>query len=953
MRVMVRLLGPLEVHSDGQPVRISAAKERLVVVLLALDAGRVVPIGRLVDAVWGNDPPESATTSVRVLVSRLRKALAEAGCGDVIRTQSPGYLLAPELVDVDVDRFEALASQGRAQLAVGEADEAVVTLREALAIWRGDQLAESGCPELAGSAARLMEARLAALEACIEAELAGGRHSDVVGELEQSCRRHPLRERLWGQWILTLYRCGRQADALAAYQLLRTTLAEELGLDPGADLRRLEGAILAQDPKLDAPGGDVPATAGSQRSLPPTIVVPRQLPASLAMFTGRTAELARLDALADAHRGRHGVAICALCGTAGVGKTSMALSWAHQVATEFPDGQLYVNLRGFGPDRAVVEPGTALRGFLDALGVPPQRIPVSLDDQSALYRSVLAGRRVLVVLDNARDADQVRPLLPGSPPCLVVVTSRHQLTGLVANEGAEHISLDVMSIGEARELLARRLGSDRIEAEREAVDEIVALCAQLPLALAVMAARAAAYPRFTLATLARELRDSRSRLDNLTAGDQTTDVRSVLSWSYHVLSPEAARLFRLLGLHRGPDHSGDAAASLAGLPVVEVRPLLEELTRAHLTIEQAPGRYVLHDLLRAYAVEQAHSTDSPEERRGAIHRLLDHYVHTAHAATLLLDPIRDPIILAAPQTGVTIQPLTDRDHALAWFKAEQAVLLAAVEYAEGAGFDIHACQLAWCLTDYLERRALWHDKAAVWRTALAAADRMGDAAMQTRGHRYVADACTSLDSLEDAHAHLTQALEISTRAADRRGQADVHLYFSWWWERMERYAQALESARMAIQLYTAVGHRRGSATALNAVGWFHARLGRYQMSVEACEQAMAMHRDHHDRDGEAESLDCLGYAHHHLGHLTEAIDCYQRAIDLFRTVGSRYDEASILAYMGDTFLALGDPAAARSAWEQALVDLDELGHAEADEIRERLHRRDHPAPPLAARINVE
>jgi tetratricopeptide (TPR) repeat protein len=637
------------------------------------------------------------------------------------------------------------------------------------------------------------------------------------------------------------------------------------------------------------------------------------------------------------------VVITAIGGTAGIGKTALVVHWAHRVADRFPDGQLYVNLRGYDPGGQVMDPAEAVRRFLDALGVPPERIPADLDAQAALYRSHLSGRRMLIVLDNARDTAQVRPLLPGASTCLVLVTSRNQLAGLVAADGAHPITLDVLTPGEARELLARRLGATRVAAEPEAVEEIITCCVRLPLALAIVAARASAQPHVPLHFLAGELRDTGGRLTALsTTDDPYTDVRAVFSWSYHALSPDAARLFRLLGLHPGPDLAVPAAASLARLPASGVRPLLAELTRASLLAEHVPGRYTFHDLLRAYATDLTHSIDPDQPRRAATHRMLDHYLHTAYTADRLLDPARDPITLTPPQPGVTPEHPADYQQALAWFTAEHAVLLAAVDHAAATGFDAHTWQLAWTLVTFLYRRGHWHDWAAAGRVAVAAAGRLADPTAQAHAHRNLANAYTRLGRFDDAHAQLRHALDLYHQAGDQVGQAHTHFNLSRLWERQGRPAQALDHARQALDLYRATGHQNGQADALNAVGWYHVLLGEHRQALTYCQQALTLHQELGDRYGQAATWDSLGYAHHHLSHHTPAITCYQRALGLYRDLGDRYNEATILTHLGDTHHAAGNPTAARDAWQQALTILDELDHPDAEQVRAKLATLDTP-----------
>jgi tetratricopeptide (TPR) repeat protein len=579
-----------------------------------------------------------------------------------------------------------------------------------------------------------------------------------------------------------------------------------------------------------------------------------------------------------------------------------------------------------------------VRCLLDALPVPPQRIPAGLDAQTALYRSLLAGRRMLIVLDNARDPGQVRPLLPGTPGCLVLVTSRSSLSGLVAADGAHPVLLDLLSPDEGRELLARRLGPDRVAAEPEAVAEIVDRCARLPLALAIVAARAATHPGFGLADLASELRDTRRRWAALANDDAATDVASVFSWSYQALTPDAARLFRLLGLHPGPDITAPAAASLAGLSLAEVRPLLSALTQAHLLAEPKPGRYALHDLLRDYAAEQARAFDADEARQAASRRMLDHYVHTAYPADRLLSTLRDPIAIGPPEPGCRPETIADAGQALDWFRAEHHVLLAAVNHSAATGFDVYTWQLAWALTTYLDRGGHWYDWIAAMHPAAAAARRIGEASAEALAHRLLARAYMRLGHLDGAYTHLRHALDLFERGDDNVGRAHTLLNLSDLWEQQGRHADAVGEARRALDLYRASDHRPGQADALNTIGWCLAQNGAHAEAIPYCEEALVLHRDLGPGIVQATAWDSLGYAHHHLGHHDEAIACYRAAVDMFRDLGARADEATTLTGLGDAHLAAGDTGAARDAWRRSLAILDELGHPDADDVHARLER---------------
>jgi tetratricopeptide (TPR) repeat protein len=668
-------------------------------------------------------------------------------------------------------------------------------------------------------------------------------------------------------------------------------------------------------------------------------VIPRQLPAAAVNFAGRTAELRALTRRLDDAAGRDdGVMITVIAGSAGVGKTALAVQWAHRVAARFPDGQLYVNLRGFDPSGTPVTPAEAIRGFLAALQVPAGQIPAGLAAQAALYRSLLAGKRMLVVLDNARGAGQVRPLLPGSPGCPVLVTSRSPLLALAAGEGAYTFTLDLLDDAEATELLARRLGAERVAAEQSAVTELTSLCARLPLALAIAAARAAARPAFPLAAIAAGLADARGRLDVLEAEDapDATSVRAVFSWSYRILSAPAARMFRLLGVHPGPDIAAAAAAALAGLPARAARQALAELTAAQLIAEQVPGRYAFHDLLRAYAEEQALAADDEAGRRAAVHRVLDHYLHTGYAAAVLLRPDRERIALDPPLPGTTPERFASYPQALGWLDAERKTLHAATALAAAHGLDAYAWRIPWTLATFSETTGYPEDWSATHEIALAAARRLGDPAGQAYTYRRVGLACLVLGTLDEAQAHLERALDLMRQLGNQRGEAAIHLDLGKVADRQERYRDALGHSRRCADLCQQMGHRVGQADALNAVAWCSVQLGEYDQAVTDCHQAIALQRELDDRRGEAASLDTLGYAYHHLGRYAEAADRYRDALAVLITLGDRLHQAEALTHLGDACHADGDQDCAATAWRQALVLLDELDQPSAREVRAKL-----------------
>jgi DNA-binding SARP family transcriptional activator len=926
------LLGQLSVRTGGTPVPVRAAKQRAVLAALLLRANRVVTIEDLAEVLWGEDLPSTARAGVHNYVMRLRHSLGLAGSR--ITTQPRGYLIRVAAGELDLDRFEALLREARTAARQGGWAEAAERAAAALALWRGEPLGDVGSDLLvAREGTRLAELRLQALETRIDAELHLGRPAEVIAELSQLAAEHPLRERLHGLLMLALYRDSRQAEALAAYQHARDVLIDELGAEPGPGLQELQQQILAADPALARPsaGASTPAPASQ---------VPRELPGDVAAFTGRAAELTELGLILLSQPDQAGAAkptaavISAVSGTAGVGKTALAVHWAHQVADRFPDGQLYVNLRGYDPDQPVPA-ADALAGFLRALGVPGQEIPNEETERSARYRSLLAGKQMIVVLDNASTVEQVRPLLPGHPGCAVMVTSRDSLAGLVARDGARRLDLDLLPLADAVALLRELIGA-RVDAEPRAAVTLAGQCARLPLALRVAAELAAARPHAPLGSLVTELGDQQQRLEILHAGgDPATSVRAVFSWSCQQLSTETAGMFRQLGLHPGPDISVPAAASLAGIAEEQAGRLLRELARANLIAENVPGRYAFHDLLRAYAAEQARGHYSQTQRDAAVGRLLDHYLHTAARAALLLTPSKEPVTLAPPRPGAAAEQPADQQQALAWFEAEHQVLLAAVSLTAGTGSG-HAWQLPWAMADFLQTRGHYQEWAATQRTALAAATRLGDIAGQAVSGRLLAAACTYFGDFDQARGHFASSLTLYQRLGNRLGEAKVQQNLGMLAERQGRYADALGHAEEALRLYQAVGDKASEAETLNNVGWCHGLLGDYQQARVFCQQALALSAETGYRRTEGNAWDSLGYAEHHLGSLAAAAACYQRALAIHQETGDRFEEAEALTHLGDTRHAAGDLAQAREAWQQALAILDDIQHPSAAQVRAKL-----------------
>ncbi|WP_051773219.1 AfsR/SARP family transcriptional regulator [Saccharothrix sp. NRRL B-16314] len=628
-RLEFGVLGPVVVRHGHGETRIAKAQQRCVLAMLLLDVGRVVPLDRITGALWeGDGAPRTARNGVQRAVSDLRRVLAVDP--DVrLRYQTLGYLLEVDPARIDLHRFRALVVRAREAV---DGEGRAAALRQALGLWRGEPLADVTAPELAVVKQALVDEHLSVLEECLDWEVRTGRHAAVVPELRLLVAAHPWRERLHGLLMLALYREGRPAEALQAFHDVRQAFSAETGTDPGPELRRLFHLVLRNDPELDAPVVTAPIVVAPGAG---PAVVPRQLPAPPKGFTGRDRELAALDR----DTGPDGtLVLSAIGGPGGIGKTWLALQWAHRHADRFPDGQLFVDLRGFSRGGPPMTPAAAVRGFLEALGVAPRSVPADLDARVRLFRSLVADRRLLVVADNARSADQVVPLLPGSPRCAVVVTSRNRLADLVTRHGAQPVRLDAVTEQESRQVLVGRLGEDRVAAEPAAVRELLACCGGFPLALAIVAGRAAAHPDFPLSAPAAELRDAATRLSVLDDDDPSSSLPAVLSWSHAALTDEQARAYALLGVAAGADLDLPAAASLVGRTTSATRSVLHALEDNHLVRQQAPGRWRMHPLIKLHAAELAHRDLTEADRDAAHGRLVDFHLNTAHASGMLPGP---------------------------------------------------------------------------------------------------------------------------------------------------------------------------------------------------------------------------------------------------------------------------------------------------------------------------
>jgi DNA-binding SARP family transcriptional activator len=874
--VEFRLLGDIEVRAGERVIDVGHARRRCVLAVLLTDANRVVPSGQLVERVWGERRlPANPAGALQSYISLLRREV------DVtIARQAPGYKAVVRAETIDLHRFRDLIGRARA---ASDDDGAAAALTEALELWRGEAFAGLDTPWASSIRATLAMQRHAARLDLTDIQLRRGQHAALLTELAVLARDHLLDERVAGQLMLALYRSGRQADAIEHYQRTRRRLAGELGTDPSPPLRELYQQILTADPALAV---RVPVSARA--------VVPRQLPAPPGFFTGRAGELDQLTEL-----GESGV-ISAIGGSGGIGKTWLALQWAHRHLDRFPDGQLWADLHGFDPAGEPVPAATAVRGFLDALGVEPAAIPA---DPQALYRSLTADKRMLVVLDNARDSGQVIPLLPGGSGCTVLITSRRRLTGLVTGHGARSLDLDVLPDDQARELLARYLGERRLTAEPDAAAGLLACCAGLPLAIAMVAARATAHPGFPLAVLAAELHDAATRLDALETGDLTASVRAVLSCSYRALDPRPAAVFGLLGLAPGPDIGVAAAASLTSLPPGQVQAVLRELESASLLHEHVPGRYRMHDLVRLYAAEQASSVQAGPDR-AALRRVTDFYAGTARAASRL----------QAPYGG---QPAREAE-AMAWFAAEHPCLLAAQQLALAQGWPGPAWKLALALNVFHRRGGHFREWIETWQAGLTAAGQLARPAAEGIALGWLGLACAQAGRPAEALDHLSRALDMAERAGDLARQAHHHIFLSVAWSGREDYRQALSHASSARSLFRALGDPLWEADALSSAGAYQARLGQLGEARASCEAALTLHRQHGFREGEARTLDSLGYIAYHAGRYDEALDHYAQALALHRDLGNTYRQPGTQAELAAAHAARGEHAEARRAWQQAL-----------------------------------
>ena len=748
------VLGPLGLWRDGQWCTVDATKWRTLLALLLSAHGQMISADRLLDELWGEERPPTAAKVLQGYVSRLRRLVGE---NSLLTRKSgyraDGYQLVIQPGDLDADRFVELAEQGRRALERGEATTAIDRLREALELWRGPAFADvPPTPILTAELAGLRERHLVAGEYYADALMACGCHDQALAALGPIAADNPLREGAHGRLMLALYRCGRQADALAAYRDLRQTLTVELGIDPSSPVQRLHERILAADPKLLAPAASP---------------VPRQLPHSSITFTGREPEIAALRDLLC--RGGHGtVVISAINGIGGIGKSALALHVANRLAERFPDGQLYVDLHGATTGVTPLKPEKALGWFLRSLGADQSGPPQDAEEASARFRTTMAGRRMLVVLDNAATADQVRPLLPGGTGCAVLITSRRALTTL---EGAVHIHLGALHDEQAIELLERLVGGDRIAGERDAAIALIHLCGGLPLALRITGARLAARPGLPLCAFAEHLADERTRLDQLQIGDLA--VRASFQVGYEALKGNdglAARAFRLLGVLDGPDAGVPVVAAGLGKPDAVAEATLERLVDARLVQLLTPGRYGLHDLLRLFARDQARLERRGAERRVALERAVRYYLSTAQLAMMALYP--PPLGPCLLSDGVRAAGARGRGEARAWLETERVNLVAAIIQTDDEPEPLLrlGMSLSQVMYGFLSSRSFYHDVRATQRVALNAARRLGDQDGEAWSLERLAGALVRLREYDEACECLSAAVEIFRSLGDLDGE---------------------------------------------------------------------------------------------------------------------------------------------------------------------------------------
>ncbi|WP_240670572.1 ATP-binding protein [Actinoplanes solisilvae] len=899
---------------------------------------------------WGQHPPSSAVNVVHRYIGALRR-LFEPGLparsqGRWLLGDAAGYRIPVPADQLDLLKLRALAERARSEQVAGRDAEAMSAYEAALALWRGPC---AGAAELASYehlAFSVVDHECAdLLREATSMALRLERVRCILPVLRRMAESRPWDEALQAQLLLALSADGHQAEAIALYRTVRRRLADELGVDQGEELREAHQVVLRQgvagpveQDVVPSSTTDPPPAGVQSRMSSLAVVLPAQLPADLPWFTGRDEAQRRTLSLVNGHvMTQVSTPVLAIDGIPGIGKTTLAIHLAHQLSDAYPDGQLYVDLQGFDPDQSMLHPAEALQGFLNALGVPDTDIPASHHARSGLYRSVLAGRRILVVLDNAHSVEQVRPLLPGAPGCLVLVTSRKRLTGLATAHGAHLMSLDVPPLEDARAFLTSRIGAARTSVDPQALDEIVERCGRLPLALAVVAGRALAHPDHRLTDIARELRDAQGSLDGFAGDDMDNDIRAIFSWSYRMLGARAARTFRLLSLHPGPDLTIPAIASLAGVPLSEARLLVGELVRTGLLTEHAPGRVTTHDLIRSYAQELVRLHENESDRHEALRRLIHHYQQTAYEANLLLGPT---VVLDPPAVieAVTTTHLGSANEASAWFNADRNVLKSVVQRQIDAGSTAEAWQMVLSLLRFYHREGWWHDWATITRAGLQAVTATGDELGRAHMSRGLAGALLVLGDHDAAARYLRQALELFHGLGKQSEQGLVYRNLGQVSFAQDNYHDSIAYYERALRHSESLNDLPGQATVLCCLADAYTRLGKYDESLDLVHRALAIAEALDDLNGQGLCHETAARCYLANGDLSASLMSWKHAIEIYRRTGWRMNLVEGLTSLGDTELTIGDRTGARAAWQEALDLLRHLRLPQVTEVQNRLAR---------------
>jgi DNA-binding SARP family transcriptional activator/predicted negative regulator of RcsB-dependent stress response len=888
----LRLLGPIEIIGPRGPANLVGGRQRTLIGLLGLRAGNLVSNLKLAEGLWGDDPPRTATQSLYSHIARIRQALDDCGLPGILVTRDAGgYLLNLRPTEVDLTRFDDRVAQGRQALARGAAAEAVTHLLDGLALWRGPAL-EDGEP--AGWAAaevdRLSEARLSALEDLWDARLRLGEHATAVDEIERLVSANPARERLVGLLMLALCRAGRHASAVKTYQRLRTYLTAQLGVEPSPQLQRLHVAVLRRDPKLDLDG---PAAASTPR--------PAQLPARVGHFTGRAEERSTLDSLIEGT-----CRVAAISGPGGMGKTALAVQWARQVIDRFPDGQLFLDLRGHDPATAMPAE-EALSHLLRALGLQGD----STQAKIGLYRSALHERRMLILLDNVSSAGQIAPLVPPHSGSLLLVTSRHQLAALALDHEVTTIHLDTLTQSDASTLLRRVLGDARVDREPDHAEKVVELCGRMPLALRIATAKLAARPLRSLAELVTDL-TGEDRLDALTVPGDSRSVRAVFATAYQALTPLAATLFRRLGSHPGPTFTTRLATALTGEPIQEA---LDELAVAHLISEVDSGRYRFHDLIRLYAIERC----TAEERTKANSLIFIWYLAIAEIANQTLEPARDRVKLSWDSPPPELPFLSDASRILSFLDAERPNLLPVARHAAEHGDPQITWQLTYLLASYYTHRGYWSDYAEICREGLAAALRLGDPIAERLMRSGLGVASNVTHHHEDALEQLTRALELMRDGGDQRGQGMALNNIAHAYAQLGRLPAAADAFQQALDLHTADNHLPGITLALNNLADIFTQMGDSIRALAQLDRALRLAREIGNAHLEGAVLQNIGEASLVAGDEDGALRHFAQALTIRRRIGEKRREADTSNAIGLIQLSRGDHASALEHFGRALA----------------------------------